>query len=409
MSEPQGNSPRAWTWRHAFASSTLPATTKAVLHTIGMFMNDVGEGCYPSVAQITAYSGLDKKTVLKHIGMARDAGWLAVSQHGFRGQRWKRQEYAARWPERDLVAACAPDENDQGGGAVPPPLNDEKVVELVPEGGGTEGSKVVEQLHQDKNVPDNIPNNIPISREAHAQGSGKENKKALENSFWKIVRDWPQTEGMPKAGWFEAWTALTDDERLEAAAMRDNWIAHLKGMGRSHVPVPRTYFQEKLWKEVPVVEVGAKDPAAERLEAKPCGKLFMARFYGYLFDGATVEVSLNKFERQLVETGRYTAEQMLMKKQADQGFPDVNELISRAEGRRGALVSSLLQPLAEHMVSIEVGSAVWNEWAAEHEKRGWPWFNNNGFLKYVYLPQGGVAMLNELQDLWREVKNDSFK
>src|SRR5690606_1204118 len=135
------SSSTAWSWRHAFSQSALPATTKHVLHTLGMFMNELGEGCFPSVADICRYSGLDKKTVLKHLVTAREAGWIVISQHGYRGQRWKRQEYVARWPERDLVAPCPPDDECEGGGAVPPPSSASKVVESVPQGGGIEGKK----------------------------------------------------------------------------------------------------------------------------------------------------------------------------------------------------------------------------------------------------------------------------
>ncbi|MBX3751919.1 MAG: helix-turn-helix domain-containing protein, partial [Opitutaceae bacterium] len=174
-----GESSRAWSWRHAFASSDLPATTKAVLHTLGMFMNELGEGCYPSVSDICRYSGLDKKTVLKHLACARDAGWIAIGQHGYRGQKWKRQEYAARWPARDLVASCPPDDAEKGGGTDTPPS--EKAVELVPEGGGIEGSKVVEQVHQDKTSPDTTPVNSPDAREGAPEreegGRGDDPKK----------------------------------------------------------------------------------------------------------------------------------------------------------------------------------------------------------------------------------------
>jgi hypothetical protein len=158
------NPSRAWSWRHAFASSDLPATTKHVLHTVGMFMNELGEGCYPSVADICRYSGLDKKTVLKHLAAAREAGWLAVSQHGFRGQKWKRNEYAARWPERDLVAPTPPACEPKGGGLAPPPSQGPKVVELAPEGGGIEGPKVVEEVHQDKTSPVTPPETSPDRR-----------------------------------------------------------------------------------------------------------------------------------------------------------------------------------------------------------------------------------------------------
>jgi hypothetical protein len=40
-------------------------------------------------------------------------------------------------------------------------LEAEKVVEMVPEGGGNDDLKVVEQLHQDKILPANIPDNSP--------------------------------------------------------------------------------------------------------------------------------------------------------------------------------------------------------------------------------------------------------
>lgn len=199
----------AWSWRHAFTSSKLPSTTRLVLHTIGMYMNEVGEGCYPSVANICEKSGLDKKTVLKHIGVARDAGWISVAQHGFRGQRWKRQEYAANWPERDLISGGVPVEENEGCGAVPPALKVNKVVELVPEGGGIEGSKVVEQLHQDKNSPITSPVTSPIEREAREENSKKEDRKAIERSFKKAFRDWPRslTDSEPDA--YRAWQSLT--------------------------------------------------------------------------------------------------------------------------------------------------------------------------------------------------------
>ena len=95
---------KAWTWRHAFcAAEDLEPNTKHVLHTLSMFMNAVGESCYPPLSDLVKYSGLDKKTVRKHIGIARDKGWIAVSQHGFRGQKGKRDVYAARWPERSFT------------------------------------------------------------------------------------------------------------------------------------------------------------------------------------------------------------------------------------------------------------------------------------------------------------------
>lgn len=392
---------RAWSWRHAFSTSELPATTKHVLHTLGMFMNEVGEGCYPSVADICRYSGLDKKTVMKHLGVARDAGWIAVSQHGFRGQKWKRQEYAACWPERDLVAACAPAEQGEGGGAVPPPCAN-KVVELVPEGGGIEGSKVVEQLHQDKTSPITNPITSPDERGVREEKSNSENRKSLERSFWKIIQHWPQIQGMPKDKWFAAWCRLTPDERVAATEKRDAWIALLKANKRDNIPVPETYFREKLWKDVPDNAVKSADGSeqAERVKAAAFGNIWAANVYQKLFAGVTRRQVLNEIEQKLVDEGRYSPEHFLLPKQAEYGFHEVNDLFERASARRGALVSPDLKPASALMVAVKVDGEVWQELSGEHAKRGWPWFPRPGRQEYVWLPNG-VAALDELESLLR--------
>ena len=105
---------RSWTWRHAILQSDLPATTRHVLLTISCHMNDVGEGAYPSTADLAVETGLSERCVCEHISKAKAAGWLGVEQHGYRGQRWKRNEYAPRYPE-------SVDANSEGtdGGSVP--------------------------------------------------------------------------------------------------------------------------------------------------------------------------------------------------------------------------------------------------------------------------------------------------
>ncbi|WP_093181755.1 helix-turn-helix domain-containing protein [Pseudovibrio sp. Tun.PSC04-5.I4] len=154
---------KAWSWRQAFCKSDLQGPTRAVLQAMSMFMNAVGESCYPSIEDLVEYSGYSKNAVLKHIDIAKEAGWIEVSQHGFRGQRWKRQEYVARWPERDLVAPSTSErmvknaEFEKKGGAPPAPAPSKKVVHEVDEGGARGGPKAVHEVDQDKNSPLNNP------------------------------------------------------------------------------------------------------------------------------------------------------------------------------------------------------------------------------------------------------------
>jgi hypothetical protein len=95
------NASRAWSWRHAILQSDLPATTRHVLLTISCFMNEVGGGCYPTTKDLAAATGLSERAVCTHIAAAAEAGWLKVSEHGFRGQKWKNHQYKAAWPNAE--------------------------------------------------------------------------------------------------------------------------------------------------------------------------------------------------------------------------------------------------------------------------------------------------------------------
>lgn len=90
---------RAWSWRHAILDSDLPSTTRHVLLTLSCFMNDLGEGAYPSQERLAEKSGLTDRAVRKHLDLAESQGWLERTEHGFRGQKWRTTEYRALWPD----------------------------------------------------------------------------------------------------------------------------------------------------------------------------------------------------------------------------------------------------------------------------------------------------------------------
>lgn len=105
----------AWSWRHAILQSELPPTTRFVLLTISCHMNDVGGGCYPSTRLLASESGLSERAVCEHIGKAVDAGWLVKTQHGFRGQKWRQNEYAAAWPKPSETPKSDTDSDPETG------------------------------------------------------------------------------------------------------------------------------------------------------------------------------------------------------------------------------------------------------------------------------------------------------
>lgn len=399
----------AWSWRHAFCSSDLPATTKHVLSVLGMFMNELGEGCYPSVADICRYSSLDKKTVLKHLAVARDAGWIAVSQHGYRGQKWKRNEYAARWPERDITAACQPIDDAEGGGAFPPPSEAEKAVESATQRGGPEGSKVVEEVHQDKTSPETPPDTSPVERGARASGQEAETETAasdgqpatqtreqLERRFWKLARDHPQSAGMPKQPWLKAWMNLSPEDRDLAERRYPGWLALLKAQSKSHVPALSTYFAERLFKDVP-------DPADEAdkpqvLDARPFGPLWAALVVRELLgEPQAAPAPTSQFLADLVARDDEAGRAERLRRQAVYGWPTVNRWFSNAESRKGFAARPEEQPFAELTEPVPVDSDMMVAWKREFERRGWPWLPDWGGMRVVYLPKGGPDGLGEFE------------
>jgi hypothetical protein len=92
---------KPYTWRAAIIKSKLPPTTRHVLLTLSLYINEVGESAYPSIETLAVDTGLTERAVGAHLRQARDAGWLTVAKHGFRGQRWANNEYFPQLPNSE--------------------------------------------------------------------------------------------------------------------------------------------------------------------------------------------------------------------------------------------------------------------------------------------------------------------
>jgi hypothetical protein len=162
---------RAWTWRHLIIKSSLPATTRHVLLTISCFMNELGDGCYPTQKQLAEATGLSERAVREHLEVAATSGWIKRSEHGFRGQKWRNHEYKACWP----------DPQDVEKGAAPSSAPSKEAAEANDERCGTSVQKV---RHQ---VPPTSPDTNPITSPTGAQErAGGEDRF---NILWDL---WPE-------------------------------------------------------------------------------------------------------------------------------------------------------------------------------------------------------------------------
>jgi hypothetical protein len=65
-----------FSWQSAVTKSNLEGSTKLVLLVIGTYMNQHGDGAFPSYRTIAAGASLNRATVIRHVEIAVSQGWL---------------------------------------------------------------------------------------------------------------------------------------------------------------------------------------------------------------------------------------------------------------------------------------------------------------------------------------------
>lgn len=174
---------KAWTWQQAIARSDLPSTTRHVLLTLALFMDQMGKSCFPSIDNLVEASGLSKRTIIEHLKIAAEVGWLRKGRHGYRGQKWRRAEYEAAWPGRDVADEPGSGSGEgQGGageqgGAGDAPASDADVVQEAHQGGAGDAPKAVQEMHQDKDQSSDQSSTSPRLRCGAGAGESENDPK----------------------------------------------------------------------------------------------------------------------------------------------------------------------------------------------------------------------------------------
>lgn len=224
-------SDRAWSWRHAIAKSDLPPTTRHVLLTVSLFMNDVGGGCYPTQAQLAQATGLSERSVREHLEIAEARGWLKRTEHGFRGQRWRNHEYQAMWPD--------PQDVEKGAEPASGPY---------PEGAEPDAESCGTSFQEVRNVvPPILPDNIPAT---NSRAQAREGAEGF-NILWGLTpeKDRPQREVAERF-----WDQLSP---ADAAAAPKAFAVYVEALRRRAKP-PRliTFLKTELcdWIDCPDID-----------------------------------------------------------------------------------------------------------------------------------------------------------
>lgn len=353
------------------ARSDLSASAKAICHALGLKMDASGGNCHPTINDLTDLSGLSRKTVIKHLAIIEDAGWISITKGGFYGQMHNRQSYVARFPDRSAMAAPRYDDDADflGAGSPDDSQRGAKAVELGEEYGVIEGTKTVYQLHHDKDSPKDSPNISPQMR-TRTGVSGAERRKS-EKLFVRWLKGWPNAEHFSLGRTRKAWDDLDADQRLQCQKRTADYLASVSADER--IACPAAYLTARAWEQLPVAEV---PDLPERIPAKAFGKLWMAYRFWLLLQPATGQLVITGFDQRRIDQGFVTREALLFEKRRNGGWPPVNDLVAKARDKAAnpALCPSWLVPVSEAFRQVQRGTDLFAAWQRLHARRGWPWF-----------------------------------
>ncbi|MFT2213094.1 helix-turn-helix domain-containing protein [Rhizobium giardinii] len=213
-----------------------------------------------------------------------------------------------------------------------------------------------------------------------------EDLKKIEAAGWKLLKDWPGFDGMPKKPALGCWMRLSAEDRQLATDRFPAWLALLKAQKKSHVPAPSTYFAERLWQDVPAMHEATKP---KNVMAGPYGKLWQATRLSDLLAGATGPISaMTATERMMIADGKLSMDGVIAEKRRKMGWPTVNTMHERARSAQGWLCPLVLEDAAQGFHQIHRDSPQMSAWRAEHDRRGWPFFDGR-LPDWIYFPATG--------------------
>ena len=151
-------------WRDSVASTDGPsiATTRHVLLTLSLHMDTTGSQCFPSHRSLAERTGLSRRAVCAHLGLAVDLKWISRGRReGASGQGWRRNEYRATLPKVLTQGKHVAEEGDE-----PDDIKvGNEVQHVTPEGGERGSARPAEGGEPDDiKVGNEVPTNQSVNQ-----------------------------------------------------------------------------------------------------------------------------------------------------------------------------------------------------------------------------------------------------
>ncbi len=244
----------AWVRRIASEDGPASPTTRLVLLVLASHMSLDGGSCFPSVRTLIRETGLSNRSVLDHLKLAADAGWIERIESGT-GQGWKRHAYQAEVPARFKV--------ERGEGRSP----------RSAEGGEPHDTNVVKEVHHSTSY-----NQSSLSQtKQRGEGASPPSRKAPTAEFERAWPGYPRRAGgNSKKAARRCWQArvrrgASEDGMVQGVVRYARFCDATGKTGTEYVMQASRFFgPDEYWREdwpVPSKNGGAPEPALANLQA----------------------------------------------------------------------------------------------------------------------------------------------
>ncbi|MCF6126051.1 helix-turn-helix domain-containing protein [Mesorhizobium sp. M7A.F.Ca.CA.001.07.2.1] len=229
----------------------------------------------------------------------------------------------------------------------------------------------------------------------------REDRRRSEALFYKSFKGWDRFDVSPKPPMLAEWFKLSAADQAECAPCVPLFLAECRKAGVKQACAVATFIKDRMW--VPFLpRLAAATAPAQEATAAPFGKLWQAARMKQLLTGPKAAMPpMTRFQQDAIAAGTMDGEALQLERQAKHGWPAVNAMHDRARFGGGVTVAATLQPLAEMMEQVRVGTDRWTEWEVEHHRRGWPWLPAPGHVEWVWMPAGGPAGLETFEQAVR--------
>tara|TARA_Y100000815_G_scaffold169233_2_gene153595 strand:+ start:12045 stop:13328 length:1284 start_codon:yes stop_codon:yes gene_type:complete len=388
-----------------------PAAKIVLWHLCDRFNPDMG--CFPSQETLANDCELSRSSLNNQLEELEARGLIARERKRGAGGKQQRTRYRLGFEEGFDAEKPCPEighgkdgETESKNGGEPSPKNGdnrvqnldsnpvrEPVREPVSEREGAQARDDANGERETKAGPETVTGAGPGAGPGTAAFTKRVQRLVSGDGYHG--GEWPKW-AKSSLGYIEKmFTALDEEDRLEAERWRDACLAKWKAQGvRTPMPIGN-YLRDKAWQTLTAAEMTRAVAATSRAKSgeggdpmKPegwvtgYGPAWASQMFLVLMAGPDMPDD--------APTGS-----MWLSSQLNRHWPKLRDVRQLADMRGGMVVSVKARQSADSMEFVVRDTALFDAWRDEFDARGWPMFKVPDGMNGAYFPKGGPEGLAE--------------